>query len=1538
VLAQEAQAPSLWFLLATNRAGMGAHMGLYDPTRERDACGIGFVADAEGRASRAIVDAALDGLCGVRHRGAVASDSRTGDGAGVLLPVPRAFMVAQAASLGVAVDPADVGVAMCFLDGDDHQRGSDARSQAREVVEEALAANGLAFLAWRTVPTAPEALGDQARAAMPAIAQALFAAGDAADAERAAYLARRRAERRCAEAGVSAYFASFGFATVTYKALSAADQLAAFYPDLCDEAFVAPYVMFHQRYSTNTLPTWDRAQPFRLLCHNGEINTIDGNVNLMRARTGNLGADWPELGGQGEAALEPLIDESASDSAKLDSALELLLRGGRSIDHAMAMLAPQVWEGSSDLPPAVRDFYRYHAALVEPWDGPAGLVFADGTRVGASLDRNGLRPLRYLLCDDGLITCGSEVGAVRTAGRGGVRRERLGPGEMVLFDPEVGIVENAALKRRLAARQPYGDWLREHQVSIDGGQPVDHAPEDLLARQVHAGFTKEEQTAVLRPLANDGKEPVSSMGDDTPLAVLSDQARTVYYYLKQRFAQVTNPPIDHLREWKVMSLRTQLGPRAPILTEEPTAVRLLELDGFMLYPQGLRRLLMEPDLPFGVAGLDATFAVAEGPDGLAARLDALAAEAVSAVRSGAALLVCSDRKVGPERAAVPALLAIGAVHHALVDARLRTHASVICETDDARESHTFAALLGYGADAICPRLALETITELADAGRLGRDSASAGEAQEAYVSAISDGVLKIMSKMGISTLDSYRSAQIFEAVGLGPDVIDRCLRGTPSQVGGIGLRELGEDVIARHDLAHAPRAALASPGFFKFKHGGEYHANNPEIIAALHRSIGLVTDRGEPDPPPRADADTAEQRAAHLLAVAADTGRTALYDEYARLVNERPPTEPRDLLEPVPAETPVAVDEVEPATSIVQRFFTGAMSLGALSPESHETLAVAMNLLGASSNTGEGGEDPRRFDTRGAARDANSRAKQVASGRFGVTPRYLAYADELQIKMAQGSKPGEGGHLPGHKVSDLIARLRHTQPGVSLISPPPHHDIYSIEDLAQLIFDLKQVNPFASVSVKLVASSGVGVVAAGVVKGLADAVQIAGCDGGTGASPLSSIKHAGLPWELGLAETQQTLVANGLRGRVRVQVDGGFRTGRDVLIAALLGADEYGFGTAVLLAEGCIMARACHRDTCPVGVATQRRDLRDKYVGTPETVATYLLFVAEEVRAGLAALGARSIDEVIGRTDLLRRRALDHERARTLDLGPLLTPPAPGPRHYEASLPIQAPRDRLGDEVFDTVFRALWTGTGEAFDFEIRNTDRAVGARLGGAIGLEFGDRMPEQPVTVRFTGEAGQSFGAFLAQGVEFELTGEANDYVGKGMAGGRIVVRPPDDDHGDPVLVGNTVLYGATGGDLFVAGRAGERFAVRNSGANAVVEGTGEHACEYMTGGVVVVLGATGFNLGAGMTGGVCYVHDPAATILARINTQLVEARRPEGGDLDDVLALVTTHADLTGSRRARALLADWDRASQGFWRIAPRGRLSRFERSDRGVGTSV
>ncbi len=1522
-------------------------MTLYDPRREHDACGIGFVADAGGAPSRRIVDAALEGLRGVRHRGAVAADARTGDGAGVLVPLPAALLAAEA---GLDVAPDRLGAAMCFLDGAEDAAGDAARAVVRAAVADALAASGLALLAWREVPVDPSVLGDQARREQPRIEQALFDRGDLDDeaAERACYLARKRAEATVRREGARGYFASWSTRTITYKAMSAADQLAGFYPDLGDPRLTGWFAIFHQRYSTNTLPTWERAQPFRFLGHNGEINTIEGNGNLMHARHGRLGVDWPELGAEGEALLTPVVDLANSDSARLDNALELLVRGGRDVDHAMAMLVPQVWEGIRDVEPAVRDFFRYHAALLEPWDGPAGLVFTDGTRVAAALDRNGLRPLRYAVCEDGFVACSSEVGAVRTTGHGRVRRARLGPGQILVVDPERGVMEELEVKRALAARAPYGEWLRAEQRTASLGRPTGGAGQDLLARQLAAGYTKEEETTLLRPMANDGKEAVSSMGDDTQLAVLAARPRTVYHYLKQRFAQVTNPPIDHLREWRVMSLRTQLGPRRPLLHETPEVARVLELESFLLYPQGLQDILVAPPLPLRAVGLDATFAAADGPDGLAKRLDSLGAEAVEAVREGADLLVCSDRSGDAERAPVPALLAVGAVHHRLVEAGLRTRTSLVVETDDARETHTFACLLGYGADAIVPRLAFETLAELADKGRLGRGGPSAGEAQEAFRHAVEEGVLKIMSKMGISSLDSYRSAQIFEAVGLGRDVVDTALVGTPSSVGGIGLAELAADVLARHAVAWAEGIPkLPSPGFYKYRDGGDYHANNPDVVGALHRALGL---EGDLAPPPR------DVAGAHLLQQAMRDGRYDRYEQFSRLVNDRAPTEPRDLLEPVPAPEPVPLEEVEPAASIVQRFFTGAMSLGALSPEAHETLAIAMNRLGGRSNCGEGGEDPQRFGTRGTDRDTNSKAKQIASGRFGVTPQYLAYADELQIKMAQGSKPGEGGQLPAHKVSPLIARLRHTQPGVALISPPPHHDIYSIEDLAQLIYDLKQVNPFATVGVKLVACAGVGTVAAGVVKGLADAVQIAGGDGGTGASPLSSVKHAGLPWELGLADTQQTLVANGLRDRVRVQVDGGFKTGRDVLVAALLGADEYGFGTAALIAEGCIMVRTCHRDTCPVGIASQRPELREKFEGTPEMVATYLLLVAEEVRRGLAALGLRGMDEAIGRVDLLRPRDIaGHPRALALDVRPLLADPGTpgpragareegpaagaagaghdpvdgsGPRHFRGALPIQAPRSALGDRLFDDAFESLWDGTALQVKYAITNSDRTVGARLGGAIGLEFGGPdgtgRPEGTVSARFTGTAGQSFGAFLAGGVEFVLTGEANDYVGKGMGGGRIVVRPPEDDAGDPVLVGNTVLYGATGGELFVAGRAGERFAVRNSGADAVVEGVGDHACEYMTGGTVVVLGPVGANVGAGMTGGECFLYSPYTELLSKVNTHLVDAGRPDGPQLSRLRDLVARHAELTGSALAAGLLAAWADAAPHFWRVAPRGEM--------------
>jgi glutamate synthase domain-containing protein 2/glutamate synthase domain-containing protein 1/glutamate synthase domain-containing protein 3 len=1526
---------------------------------ERDACGIGFVTHVDGRPRRSTVSMALDGLAGVTHRGAVASDGKTGDGAGLLTQIPRELATAWVAELGTdGVDPERLGVAFLFLAQGDDDEAEQQRTVAREAVEAACAKEGARFLGWRQVPSDPEAIGDLAAATQPALLQAWFSRPDGidddVDAERVAYRIRRHARHASDAGGARFYAASCSFLTVTYKAMADAHQLADFFPDLRDERFASGLAIFHSRFSTNTSPTWERAQPFRMLCHNGEINTIDGNVNLMRAREGQLtagslsvdGADWVT-----SDLLSPVIDEDQSDSAKLDAALELLVRGGRDVRHAQAMLVPQVWEGRRDLDPEVRDFYRYHSCLIEPWDGPAGLIFTDGRRIGATLDRNGLRPLRYHVCEDGTIVAASEVGAVHTSlptdapdHHGPVRRERLGPGQMLCVDPdEGGLQEDAEIKHQLGERAPYGEWLEANLRPVQAGLPVEAAPGDLKQRQLAFGFTKEEIISILRPMATQGKETISSMGDDTPVEALSHVIRPVSHLLKQRFAQVTNPPIDHYREAEVMSLRTLLGPRQPLLTERPEAARLLELGSYVLFPDGLQRLVLDPDIPFGVQAVDATFPLADGTAGLATALERLGAEAAEHVRGGAGVIVVSDVGVDDEHVRVPSLLAVGAVHQRLVRDGLRTATSIVAETDEARETHDMATLLGFGADAIVPRLVLQTITELADSDRIGGDNPSAAEAQDRYRHAIEDGVLKIMSKMGISSLDSYRSAQIFESLGLGREVVDTCFAGITSTLGGVTLEDLAEDVLAQHELAF-PRhdvgddedgeagtelpdlPDLPSPGIIKWRRGGEYHDISKPVVDALHDTLGLGRKPAtEPFALDDLTAHAAEERAAHVLNAAIAQDRYELYETFAGLVHDRPAVVPRDLVEIVTGD-PIPLDEVEPIESITARFSTGAMSHGALSAEAHETLAAGLNLIGGRANSGEGGEAPERFATRGTGRDLDCRIKQVASGRFGVTPQYLANAHLLQIKMAQGSKPGEGGQIPGHKVTDEIARLRHTTPGVTLISPPPHHDIYSIEDLAQLIFDLKQVNPEAQVDVKLVAEGGIGTVAAGVAKALADSIHISGNDGGTGASPLSSIQHAGMPWELGLAEVQQTLRVNGLRGRVALRVDGGFKTGRDVLIAALLGADEYSFGTAALIAEGCILARACHRDTCPVGIATQRRDLRDKFAATPEQVAAYLLFVAREVRQRLAQLGLRSLDEAIGRVDLLHPREDLEGRASRLDPAPLLVDPGVGERHFVERLAIQDPRSELGDRVFDDALETVFLGGIVEYRYRIHNQDRTVGARLGGAIGLEFGERVPHGVARLRFDGEAGQSFGAFAAHGVELVLDGEANDYVGKGLGGGRIVIRPPADDAGDPVLVGNTVLYGATAGELYVAGRAGERFAVRNSGAVAVVEGTGDHACEYMTGGTVVVLGPTGHNVGAGMSGGELFVHDDRGDVLARVNRGLVEARRPDGPQLARLQELMGAHATLTGSRRAAALLEDWSRAIEGFWRVAPKTELDR------------
>jgi glutamate synthase domain-containing protein 2/glutamate synthase domain-containing protein 1/glutamate synthase domain-containing protein 3 len=1423
---------------------------LYDPTAERDACGIGLVADTRGRASREIVDRALAGLAAVSHRGAWAADGVTGDGAGLLLPLHASLTGIEGA-----------GMAMCFL----------REPWLRGVVEDACRAEGLEPFGWRDVPHDNAALGSTAAASVPRIAQLVLAPCDAADAELRAHRARRRAEL---VDGV--YVASLSFRTVTYKALCAATQIAAFYPDLREPSWAAPWAIFHQRFSTNTEPSWERAQPFRLLCHNGEINTIEGNVAWMEARERARGLD---------PALAPALDPSGSDSALLDNALELMVRSGVDVCEALSQLVPPAWQNDLRVDDAERAMRRYHAMLLEPWDGPAGLVFTDGVTCGAKLDRNGLRPLRVAVSGDGLVVVASEAGAVPMPDGVPVRRGRLGPGQLLAVDPRHGLRFDGELTRELAARKPYAAWVEDTVRFGAQGEPAVVPSGDLAARHALHGYTREELSLMLRPIAQTGQEPVYSMGDDAPIAPLAGRARPVASYFRQRFAQVTNPAIDHYRERTVMSVATFVGAR-PALGVDGPLEPLVVLPSFLVTPDGLAALKPER--------VDATFDASEG---LAAAVERVADACVASVEAGATAVCLDDDAAGGSRAAIPSLLAVAAAHGRLTERGLRTACSLLVSSDETRDTHMVATLVGYGADVVCPRLALETVAHLASIDKVGGDRPTPDEAQQRLLRALEDGVLKVMSKLGISDVASYRGARLFEAVGLDRRLCRRFFGGTPSAIGGIGLDRLEREALERLAASEAEKVELENPGFYKFRKGGEHHATNPDVVDALQQGM----------------------TAAHALVKAVKGERFDLYERFTALVNDRTPLEPRDLLEVVPAGEPVPLDEVEPVDSIVRRFSGGAMSHGALSAEAHETIAIAFNRLGGRSNSGEGGEDRERYRD-----ERNSKIKQVASGRFGVTAEYAAFAEELQIKIAQGSKPGEGGQIPAHKVTDEIARLRSTSPGVSLISPPPHHDIYSIEDLAQLVFDLREVNPDADVSVKLVASSGVGLIAAGVAKAHADVVHIAGADGGTGASPLASIKHAGAPWELGLAETQQALVSNGLRGRVRVRVDGGMKTGRDVLVAALLGADEFSFGTALLLAEGCLMVRSCHLDTCPVGIASQRPELRAKFAGTPEMVEAYLRFVALEVRELLAGLGLRTVDDAVGRTDLLRQRRTGDPAADALDLGSLLVRHGEGPPRYVGQ-PVPHEGDRLG-ALLSAQGKAAITGARLVEPaYEITNADRAIGARLGGAIARVAGSGSPAGRVRARFEGTAGQSFGAFLTAGVELRLVGEANDYVGKAMSGGRIVIAPPDDDAGDPCLVGNTVLYGATGGELYCAGSAGERFAVRNSGAAAVVEGVGDHACEYMTRGTVVVLGPHGRNLGAGMTGGEAFLLDPDERM---VNGDLVTLVPLEHADADRLTELLERHERHTGSPRAASLLSDREAAMTRFMRLAPKAELAERE----------
>jgi glutamate synthase (ferredoxin) len=1481
---------------------------LFNPEEGRDACGTGFIAHEGGERSHRIVQLAVEAVDALTHRGAVNADPLTGDGAGVTIQIPFELLQEECARLGAPLeDPDELGVAMVFLRGDDAQLET-----ARQLIVDEVNGAGVDAIGWREVPTDASVLGPQALESLPHIEQLLMRrprslVGPGFD--QALYLARRRAEARIREQSLDVYFVSMSASTVVYKGLMVAPQLPAFYPDLTDERTVSAYALFHQRFATNTLPSWRLAQPFRLAAHNGEINTLLGNRNWMTAREPELAsAVW----GEQIADLSPVIWPIGSDTASLDEAMELLVQSGRGLLHAMMMLIPEAWENMPNLDPQLRAFYEYHACLTEPWDGPAAVAFAHGSVVAAIMDRNGLRPARYQRTADGLVIMGSEVGLVELPFSEIIESGRLGPGEMIAVDvAQHRFLHNDEIKRLVASRRPYGDWVQRNLIHLDGPDstngyagPPALDPEELMRLQHLHGYTHEELTYVVKPMAVDGKEPVGSMGDDTPLSALQEEPRLLYTYFKQRFAQVTNPPIDSVREEIVMSLDTYLGRRRSLLETAPEAARLLHLTSPLLHDEELAALRAMDTEDIRTITLEARYRVADGARGLEIALEGLADEAALAAREGYTVIVLSDRAVDAELAPIPMLMAVGAVHHHLIRAGLRMRASIVAESGDVRDVHQFAALIGFGASAINPYLAFRTLEALAEANEF--EDISVDEAISRYDKAVDTGILKIMSKMGISAVSSYHGGQIFEALGIGPEVVERCFPGTTARVGGVGFQEIHNDVARRHAEAFDHVERLTHGGWYKYRRDGDFHGNSPQMWRALHDVAQAEHDAFSPD------------------------GGEEEWQHYLDILEHAPPSGLRDLLEFATDREPIPLDEVEPIEAITPRFQTGAMSLGALSPEAHQDIARAMNMLGARSNTGEGGEDPRRYLPDGDMRDANSQVKQVASGRFGVTPAYLAAAAELEIKISQGSKPGEGGQLPGFKVNPYIGQLRHVMPGTPLISPPPHHDIYSIEDLSQLIFDLKTVNPTAKVCVKLVASEGVGTIAAGVAKGYADVIQISGAEGGTGASPLSSMKYAGAPWELGLAETQQSLVANRLRGRVVIRADGGFKSGRDILVAAMLGAEQYGFGTTAMIAVGCKMARQCHLNTCPVGVATQAEDLREKYFGTPEMLVRYLVQVAQHVRRLLAELGYRSIDELIGRADLLRQRPVEGAlRAERIDLTKMIA--AVDPENAEPHRSTQERNDRLDDaRLDDRILGDLGDAIEEArsteLSYAIANTDRTVGARLSGAVALRYGDRgLPYGTIDLSFTGSAGQSFGAFLARGVRLHLEGEANDYVGKGMGGGEITIRPPVDagfpSH-EAVLVGNTVLYGATAGNLFVAGRAGERFAVRNSGARAVVEGIGDHGCEYMTEGVVVILGETGRNFGAGMSNGVAFVLDEVGDFRQRVNEELVgleQVTEPE--DIELLEALIRRHLEVTESSRARRILDRWQQYLSRFWKVAPK-----------------
>ncbi len=1491
-----------------------------DSTREHDACGVGFVAAASGARSHEVIAMAIEAAARVAHRGAASTDL-SGDGAGLLTQIPHRLFYRDSYRLGLHLQPGlPFGVGAFFL-----PPSGEALTASVRMVETVLAEDGIPILGWRDVPVNPAALGPTAQASCPVIRQVLVgrpALTTDEDAwERALYLARREMERRAEAIGFPGFYVcSLSCRTIVYKALLTGTQLPAFFTDFRYPEYESAIAVFHQRYSTNTLPSWPLAQPFRLLAHNGEINTLWGNRNAMTMRQPMLAS--PVWGAKIER-LREVIWREGSDSASLDNAMELLVRSGRDVVHASMMTIPQAWEKYSDLDPGVKAFYEYHQCVLEPWDGPAALAFTDGVLAGAAVDRNGLRPCRYKVRADGLVVAGSEVGLVDLDPREVVECGKVGPGEVLVVDTRRGeVIRNLDAKREVAGRRPYARWVARYMATLapdPARVPPTHTGDELLRLQRAFGYGSEDLRLVLEPMGSTGADPVWSMGDDTPIPPLSAVPQSLYAYFRQRFAQVTNPPIDSLRESMVMSLRMHLGRRGSPLLERPSYARMLRLEHPILLAEEMAALRNVAG--FSTVTLDAVWNPAKGTGALKSALTTLRRAGERAARRGAHILIISDRAAGDRHAPIPMLLAVGAVRQHLIHVGLRARVGLVAEAGDAFDIHHFATLIGYGAEAVHPWLALESVGR--EAGKRGSKEVEnqplPDEARRSYRSAAEKGLLKILSKMGISTLSSYCGAQTFEALGLGNEVIVSCFDGTASPIGGIGFEELAEDVLARHSAAYGTAEANSLPdyGRVRFRKEGEDHGWAPPIVVALQQAVGggRTGKTGGTERPEGAENG---------------------YENFLAKNAARRPAGPRDLLA-VKLGNAIPLEQVEPAEEIRRRFVSSAMSLGALSPEAHATLSIAMNRMGARSNSGEGGEDPANYHGLGNGDRADNRVKQVASARFGVTTEYLTRAEELEIKIVQGAKPGEGGQLPAHKVTDLIARLRHAVPGIQLISPPPHHDIYSIEDLAQLIHDLKTVNPRARVGVKLVSETGVGTVAAGVAKAYADYVLIAGHNGGTGASPLSSIKHAGAPWELGLAEAQATLVRNGLRHRIEVRTDGGLKTGRDVVIAALLGAESYGFGTAPLVAMGCAMARQCHINTCPTGIATQRDDLRAKFRGTPEQVISYFTLIAEEVRSILAGIGVRTLDEIIGRNDLLERlERPDIPRAQMLDLSVLLAGKRGSGEAGKQTTALRRTVERndrpglvsLDNEILGELEPYLDCALPFSGSYQILNHHLAVGARVAGAIAERHGDQgLPAGSVRLRFTGTAGQSFGAFLCRGVHLELEGEANDYVGKGLSGGEITIRPfrraayagASHQH---LIIGNTVLYGATGGKLFAAGQAGDRFAVRNSGAVAVIEGAGNHCCEYMTGGIVLVLGRAGRNFAAGMSNGVAYVIDEAGTFASRLNGDMVELGHLDGEDIELLRKLIREHEEKTVSARARNLLVRWEEYLPLFKKVVPKG----------------